>query len=157
MVQLSEFGHRKLGDELDPRSRASLVVEHVETFADEAASRTQPINSSGHLVRQIIHARTARRCFFETDLFADPAWDILLELYALRMEQRRTSVSKLCISAAVPSTTALRWIEKLQQDGLVERRADPFDARRIWVALTEKAFKSMSAYLDQLPTRHAIG
>jgi hypothetical protein len=43
-----------------------------------------------------------REQFFGPDLFADPAWDILLDLYAARLEQQRVAVSSLCIAAAVP-------------------------------------------------------
>jgi DNA-binding MarR family transcriptional regulator len=106
-------------------------------------------NCSPQFVRRVLAARAARRQFFNPDLFADPAWDILLELYALRCEQHRTSVSKLCIAAAVPTTTALRWIEKLQAEGLLEREADKNDGRRIWVGISDSGFESVKAYLQR--------
>src|SRR3954451_9357535 len=57
-------------------------------------------------VRSILKARRMRARFFEAELFADPAWDVLLELYAAQIGQYRISVSSLCIGAAVPPTTA---------------------------------------------------
>ncbi len=133
-----------------------MIMGHVEQLAVQASTnelattvRRNP-GASVAVVRRVIEARAARRRFFDGDLFADPAWDILLELFALRCEQRRTSVSKLCIAATVPATTALRWIDKLQRDGLVEREADPFDGRRIWVALSDRAFDAMQAYLTEI-------
>jgi hypothetical protein len=151
VIQFSD-AKRPPSQELDPRSRVALIMGHVERLAEEASIGEMPTTTSAAFVRRVIDARGARRRFFDSELFADPAWDILLELYALRCEQRRTSVSKLCIAAGVPATTALRWIDKLHSDGLVEREADPFDARRVWVTLSDKAFEAMKAYLQQLAT-----
>jgi DNA-binding MarR family transcriptional regulator len=136
---------------LEPSSRAALIMAHVERLATEAGAADHAGNCSPQFVRKVLAARAARQQFFNPDLFADPAWDILLELYALRCEQHRTSVSKLCIAAAVPTTTALRWIEKLQSEGLLEREADKNDGRRVWVEITDQGFDSVKAYLK----RHA--
>ncbi len=136
--------------EIDPQSRVAIIMAQVESLAEEARA-TEPLHcTSARFVRSVIAARAARRKFFDGDLFADPAWDILLELYALRCEQRRTSVSKLCLAAAVPSTTALRWLEKLHADGLIERDADPFDARRVWVSLSDRGYEALTNYLREL-------
>jgi DNA-binding MarR family transcriptional regulator len=58
------------------------------------------------------------------------------------------SVSSLCIAAAVPTTTALRWIKQLADRGLLERRSDPADARRAFIALAPTAQAAMDACLD---------
>src|SRR6476661_3623815 len=86
-------------------------------------------------VRALQAARKRRTAVFDGDLFADPAWDILLELYALDLEQRRASVSGVYAATSVPASTALRWVSKLEQDGLVARTDDPLDSRRSWIEL----------------------
>ncbi|WP_156029809.1 winged helix DNA-binding protein [Sphingomonas sp. URHD0057] len=93
--------------------------------------------------------------FFGAELFADPAWDMLLELYALACETRRVSVSKLSLAAGVPTTTALRWIEKLEAEGLVVRANDPLDARRVWVALSNAGHSAMQAFVEEVTGRDA--
>lgn len=115
---------------------------------DENASADPRVSAKS--ARRVIAARAARRRFLPIELFADPAWDILLELYALECEQRRTSVSKLCIAAAVPATTALRWIDKLHAEQLIIRSADPLDARRVWVSLSKAGWSAMKRYFDDL-------
>src|SRR5437762_3206264 len=51
-------------------------------------------------VRAILRARRSRDRFFDASLFADPAWDMLLELYlAELLGERRLSVGSLCQSA----------------------------------------------------------
>ena len=99
-------------------------------------------------IRAVIRARRLRTQFFNGELFADPAWDMLLDLFAADLEQRRVSVSSLCIAAAVPPTTALRWIGSLHEAGLFERRADPSDRRRAYVGLSEKGSEGMRAYVS---------
>jgi hypothetical protein len=98
-------------------------------------------------VRSIIRARRLRDQYFRGELFADPAWDMLLDLYAARLEGDRVAVSSLCIAAAVPATTALRWIKALTDRGLLHRSADPQDGRRVYIELSADTAKAMGAYL----------
>ena len=97
-------------------------------------------------VRAVIRARRMRNQFFGAELFADPAWDMLLDLFAAGIERRRVSVSSLCIAAAVPPTTALRWIGTLHEAGLFERQADPTDRRRAYIGLSAKGVEGMKSY-----------
>ena len=89
--------------------------------------------------RCYLRARRLRESLFPEPIFADPAWDILLELYACKLEGTRVCVSNACIAAQVPHTTALRWLDRLEEFGLIERCPDPTDSRRIYVELTEIA------------------
>lgn len=84
------------------------------------------------------------------DLFADPAWDILLDLFAASMEQRPVSVSSACVAAAVPPTTALRWIGTLEARGLVLRVAHPADRRTTHLRLAESAEAAIVRWLERL-------
>lgn len=103
------------------------------------------------LVRAVQAARKRRTAVFPEELFSDPAWDILLELYAAHLEQHRISITGVCAASSVPTTTALRWIAKLQQDGLVVRTGDPLDARRSWIALTSVGVERMRSFFETLP------
>lgn len=103
-------------------------------------------------VRLHIRHRRLREDYFGPDIFADPAWDMMLDLYAARLERLRVSVSSLCIAAAVPATTALRWIKTLTESGLFERREDPHDGRRIFVALSDQATQAMHRYFHRIAT-----
>ena len=102
-------------------------------------------------VRAIISQRRQRERHFEADLFADPAWDMMLDLYACWLDRRRVSVSSLCIAAAVPATTALRWIKLMENKGHLVRMPDRHDARRIYVALSPAALMEMHRYFSLQP------
>lgn len=113
-----------------------------------AASAAPAIDARG--VRDVIRARRMRDRFFGAGLFEDPAWDMLLDLFAARLEGRQVSVSSLCIAAAVAPTTALRWINKLLAGGLFERAPDPVDRRRAFVALSPSAAEGIERYFGAL-------
>jgi DNA-binding MarR family transcriptional regulator len=110
------------------------------------ASRVTSVNAAD--VRAIIRLRRLRDRYFRSDLFADPAWDMLLDLMAARLERMRVAVSSLCIAAAVPPTTALRWIKTMCDHGLFVRVADPEDGRRVFIELSEGAATAMTTYLS---------
>ena len=102
------------------------------------------------LVRRIIRQRQLRARFFEGELFADPAWDILLDLAAARAEHKRVSVTSLCIASGVPPTTALRWIAQMTDAGLLERIEDESDRRRAFIALSPRAADAIARYFAEL-------
>ena len=101
-------------------------------------------------VRSVIRARRLRARYFAEDLFADPAWDMLLDLLQAEIAQLRVPVSSLCIAAAVPATTALRWLKAMTQQGLFIRRADPHDGRRVFVELAPQASQALRRYFAEV-------
>lgn len=112
--------------------------------------RPRPPLPDPRLVHRIIRQRRLRERYFESELFADPAWDILLDLTAARAEHRRVSVTSLCIAAAVPPTTALRWIAQMTEMGILVREQDEEDKRRAFIALSDSAADAMARYFDEL-------
>ena len=129
---------------------ASLSDEEVAAIAtvkpSEASGKDEPRIGAAFL-RSIIRARQLRDQYFRGSLFADPAWDMLLDLMAARLEENRVAVSSLCIAAAVPATTALRWIKALTDRGLFVRSADPQDGRRVYIELSDDTARALTAYL----------
>ena len=115
--------------------RIASILAHLSEDDAHAASlpgqeeEGEPLTAAS--VRTMIRARRLRERYFPGDLFADPAWDMLLDLMAARLEGQKVAVSSLCIAAAVPATTALRWIKTLTDHGLFVRVADPQDGRRV--------------------------
>ena len=112
--------------------------------------------ASGEMVRNVIRARRIRARFFDEELFADPAWDMLLDLLQAEIAQHRVPVSSLCIAAAVPATTALRWIKTMTDNGLFRRRADPHDGRRVFIELAPDASLAMRRYFAEVGPQVAV-
>lgn len=102
------------------------------------------------MVRRMIRQRQMRARFFDADLFADPAWDMLLDLTAAHEEKAKVSVTSLCIASSVPPTTALRWIGQMTEAGLLKRIEDETDRRRAFITLTDKAVDGMARYFADM-------
>ncbi|HUD30059.1 MAG TPA: MarR family transcriptional regulator [Novosphingobium sp.] len=123
----------------------SLAGSPVGEGGKVAAGQDHPIWVE--LARQKYDDRRRRNKIFRSeDLFGEPAWDILLDLFIATKERRRVSVTSACIGSAVPSTTALRWIAILGKQGLLVREADPGDARRVYVKLSARGYAAMLEY-----------
>lgn len=131
----------------DLQSRLGSVRAEIALIESQLSS---VMSASMREVRDVIRARAKRRKFFNADFFSDPAWDILLELYACSAVKRSVSVSKLMFAIEVPQTTGLRWIAILENDGLVVRSPDPTDRRRIWVRLSDLGRQKMEAYFSDI-------
>lgn len=118
--------------------------------SDRLTRTTRPPLPDPRLVRRIVRQRQLRARFIPGNLFADPAWDMLLDLTAARAEHVRVSVSSLCIASGVPPTTALRWIAQMTDAGLLERVEDEADRRRAFIGLTERAADAMARYFAEI-------
>lgn len=114
--------------------------------ADSGSTPAVPAIPDPLLVRKLIARRQARARFFDSELFADPAWDMLLDLTAAHGEGQQVCVTSLCIAAGVPATTALRWIRQMVEQGIFTRVEDRNDKRRAFIALSETSFEAMSRY-----------
>ncbi len=117
---------------------------------------TAKMRGNGHspylaTAQQLYHMRRRRAASFDNpELFGEPAWDILLDLYIAYASDHPVSVTSACIGAAVPATTALRHLGQLCDEGLILREHDPRDQRRIHVRLSELGVARMEAYFSEI-------
>jgi hypothetical protein len=150
---------RQLSDEV---GRIAATLARISANPPTPARAVEPAKSeeipdiSADTVRAVIRARRLRARFFPEDLFADPAWDMLLDLLQAEIAQLRVPVSSLCIAAAVPATTALRWLKTLVSQGLFVRRADPHDGRRVFVELAPETSRALRRYFAEVGKVAAI-
>ena len=101
-------------------------------------------------VDRIFHARRARSRYLPEELFAEPAWDMLLDLLRCELRGRRLSTSDLCLAAGVPGTTALRWISAMVQKGVLIREPDRHDGRRVFIKLAPDASAALRRYFAEV-------
>ena len=124
----------------------------------ETGARALPAQRMSYIafVRRLVEDRRDRDERFGAALFSDPAWDILLDLFVAAGERKNISVSSVSVGAGVPLTTALRWITTLNDAGMLTRSHDPFDRRRVHIALTEAAIEKVRTYLDGVAKRWGV-
>ncbi|MDJ0641369.1 MAG: MarR family transcriptional regulator [Erythrobacter sp.] len=130
-------------------------------IADKSSMRSLPAEglSSRSRYAQLARETYARRrqrgaIFGNSELFGEPAWDILLDLYIALVEEKAVSVSSACIGSASPPTTGLRWLGVLAENELVVREQDPNDQRRVLVRLTEFGVAAMDRYFASVDGSH---
>jgi hypothetical protein len=153
---------RFIGSVIDLNPIARELFDLAERLLDiaEVPAQFAPHDGFSHedvarrYLRLAQEAYTQRRkrseVFSNPDLFGEPAWDIMLDLYIAQATNKKISVTSACIASAVPSTTGLRWLTILINDGLVLREHDPQDNRRVFVRLSETGVTSMEQYFDKL-------
>ena len=121
----------------------------VPTIPNNAMSATQR-KILCERATQIRFSRELRQRSFKQNMFGEPAWDILLALYVIDGNQRRLSIRELANLASQPLTTALRWLDYLEDQQLIVRRSNPFDQRVVFVELSAKGRGAMDEYLTHL-------
>jgi DNA repair protein RadC len=115
----------------------TIATEHgsVESLAVVARKRIKERQLRGHILGM-------------RDLFGEPAWDILLDLFVANADGSRVSVSSACAATTAPHTTALRYLRALEENGMITRAPHESDARIIYVTLSEAALGSMKSILS---------
>ncbi len=95
------------------------------------------------IARQLLKLRRDRQRIFSADIFGEPAWDMLLDMFVQHADGKRISVKSLCIGSGVPNTTALRWISVLVAEGFLMREPSYIDRRITYIYLTRKGYESI--------------
>jgi DNA-binding MarR family transcriptional regulator len=102
------------------------------------------------MARATVKSRKLRSRVLPNSMFGEPAWDMLLALYVVDRRGARETISKLCLSSGAPSTTALRWLDYLEQQKLVARRQSSTDRRVVFVDLTDSGREAVETYFAEL-------
>ncbi|MET4132426.1 hypothetical protein ABIE62_001555 [Porphyrobacter sp. MBR-155] len=154
VTAVSAFRLQPLADEL------VAIAARLRDVADSApeagttpasAQDRAPRSDRRHLVlaRKTYSLRRKRAVIFgNPELFGEPAWDILLDLFIAQAEGKPVSVSSACIGSAAPATTGLRWLGVLADEGLIVRENDSGDNRRVLVRLSNTGVKAMERFFD---------
>lgn len=136
----------------------SAISRRIDRSLSSPEATVGPLDRSSleARVRSAYRARRERDRLFPAGIFADPSWDMLLDIYASELAGQPTSVSSACIASNVPATTALRFIRTLTANGVIVRKSDPLDARRVYIELTDKTRKAMRSMFD-VPRANGLG
>jgi DNA-binding MarR family transcriptional regulator len=146
----------KLSDEVSRIGAALAQLSLRQEKPVENKASGTPLDVSRETVAWVIKARRMRERFLPQDLFADPAWDVLLDLFQAELSRFPISVSAVCHGAGAPPTTALRYIRTMTEQGLIIRRPDPFDGRRVFLELSPETSAALRRYFaDVIETRQA--
>jgi hypothetical protein len=142
--------------------RNGLAARELEALGDRVASieslladrcspgREPSEHKLAALAATILRTRRRRERFFSGDIFAEPGWDMLLELFVCRARGVRVATTSLCLAANAPQATGLRYIARLAEERLLERSPAPEDKRMVLVEITPKGYGLMRKCLGEL-------
>lgn len=130
---------------LDPNSQSFMFEGaasngHSEDFDDLQLAA---------YAERLYQERRRRSRYFPEHLFAEPAWDILLDLFVNGVRRRAISITSACIAGGIPATTGLRWLGVLEKEGLLMREISGDDARVTWVHLSQYGMNIMRSFLAE--------
>jgi DNA-binding MarR family transcriptional regulator len=135
---------------IDLRLGLSQVAEAEASRLRESPARRPTRSQLARLAYEIHLARMRRDRLFNEELFGEPAWDILLCLYALPARGEMLTVTSLSLAANVAPTTGIRWQQTLELEGLIKRGPHILDQRLRLVGLTQRGRLLMDEYLTHL-------
>lgn len=132
LLEREKQRHTEVGDVMD---RSDGQTDYVE------------------LVERIYRARRDRERVFDDGIFADPAWDLLLDLFVRSERHEQVSISSACHAASVPEATALRYLKALTEKSYIERISHPNDKRSTTLKMTPLGRNLMLEWLDHFHSR----
>lgn len=135
----------------DDIEAATRLVHSLERMIEEPRASNADVPTQEQLVRLAKRLRDMRksRCrFFDENLFGEPGWDMILSLFISDVEGYRLKVTDLMHESQATPSTALRWIDRLAELGLVQRRENPFDRRSQFVEMPADGIRKTTALLE---------
>lgn len=141
-------------------SRCNFRDSAATLLADVSAIDAPPEPAEDCLLAMAQHMLRNRRIrprFFGADLFGEPEFDILLELFVHQRLGRTLSTTGACSLSGVPTTTALRYIFALVERGWIERMPDAADGRRVLLTITAEGLAIMHCYLEECRASSLVG
>lgn len=99
--------------------------------------------------RIAMHRRLLRQQLIGApELFGDPGWEMLVDLFIHECEGKDLSISSLCVTPSIPMSSALRLVQKLCDAGILRRVPDPLDGRRSIIKLEPATAHRLRAYFE---------
>ena len=145
MVRIGEPGR---GPSVEQLAQRIAGIEALLAHPDDPTSTLDYSDEAlASIATRVYRARRRRARHFDAAMFAEPAWDMLLDLFIAKVRGKQERTISLCIAGEVPATTALRWIGVLEEHGLVVRHLAADDRRLRLIALTGQGYRVMRQYL----------
>lgn len=131
---------------VDPATLGNGVSGLFSTQAKPAVGREDRETLTSRAQR-LLTSRRIRKRYFQSEIFGEPAWEILLALYVTEETGARLTMTKLAEGIEAPLTTVVRWVKALEEQSLVKRVEHPTDRRTIFIRLLETGQKALDEYL----------
>jgi CheY-like chemotaxis protein/DNA-binding MarR family transcriptional regulator len=145
-AQLARQVRRQPDAAAEPRAEAKGTPEM--TAERTPGKDLDPVARKRAALADLRTIRRTRDQYFPSDLFSDPCWEMLLDLYDAKLVGAEVTVTSLGAASGVPLTTALRRMEALQSHGLIVRVEDAGDRRRTIIRLTTPGLQAVESFFE---------
>jgi DNA-binding MarR family transcriptional regulator len=135
--------------ELSARDREDAARLLELLLGEEPAGKSAKELDLLRLAEAILEDRRRRAEIFNPAMFGEPAWELLLTLFVMDRGGPRLTIGRLAQYARTKLTTALRWLDYLEDQNLIKREQHPNDARTAFIELTDKARDTIRLYLSE--------
>ena len=144
---------RSLSPYKNDRDTAFRDGGYAETEISSVGNHDAPTTEKlVELARKVSRMRSIRPSYFASELFAEPAWEMLLALLAADSAGYRMTITNVCDACNAPDSTALRWLDKMKDSSLVRRRKNPTDARIVYIEIEPHAKTALISCLRDMWT-----
>ncbi|GEP55785.1 response regulator [Reyranella soli] len=130
------------------RLRAKEAAPAPPVSKAKAAEDGGPIARKRAALSELKTMRRLRSQYFPAELFSDPCWEMLLDLYDAALVGAEVTVTSLGAASGVPQTTALRRMETLQAHLLIVRAEDKADKRRTIIKLSDVGMHAVENFFE---------
>lgn len=138
-------------------SQIQTKIDSVRQIAatDESTAKPETINDAELVVRaeNLLKWSRLKAQFLNlgTGLFSDSCWDMCLDIYICDLKEEQITVSSVAHSSGIPMTTAMRYINVMSEEGLLEKTPNPSDNRMVFVSTSASCKERISDVLKNLP------
>jgi len=84
-------------------------------------------------------------------LFTDSCWNMCLDIFLCGLKDQQVTVSAIAHSSGIPMTTAMRYINVMVEQGLLQKSSNPADHRMVFVAVSENCRTKIERLLFSAP------
>lgn len=130
------------------RRQPDLPAQLPPDTGAKTARDLDPLERKRAALANLRTLRRTRAQYFPSDLFSDPCWEMLLDLYDARLAGAEVTVTSLGAASGVPLTTALRRMDALQGHDLIARVEDAGDKRRTIIRLTATGLQAVESFFE---------
>jgi DNA-binding MarR family transcriptional regulator len=153
-LPMQKIDVKKLAEQLDA---AQSILDEIrvtsgcEAFGPPHNAPNQRTEKALRAAERAYQERRSRSSYVgSAELFGEPAWDVLLDLFIQQAKNETLSVKTACIDIDAPTSTAVRWLRVLEQHGLIAFDSDPAAEDQSLIHLTPTGYEGMRRYLESI-------
>ncbi len=114
-----------------------------------AAEDPEPDSALANAQATVRRRLLRRQLLGSEELFGEPAWDMLLDLFIHECEGKPLSMSSLSISTGIPTSSGMKLIHRLCDAGILQRLPDHRDGRRSLMKISPDIAHRLRAYFAE--------